>query len=46
MLCLKNCKQKVYDSKKNLEEIEEENIRLKKIEISKKYQDTKKYWRN
>lgn len=36
----------VYDSRNTLEEIEEENNRLKKIEISKKYQDTKKYWRN
>ena len=36
----------VYDNKKTLEEIEEENIRLKKIEIEKNFQDTKKYWRN
>lgn len=36
----------VHDNKKKIEEIEEENIRLRKIDIEKHYDDTKKYWRN
>ena len=36
----------VYDNKKDIAAIEEENNRLRKIEIEKHYQDTKKYWRN
>ncbi len=36
----------VYDNKKTIEAIEAENVRLKKIEIEKNFQDTKKYWRN
>jgi len=36
----------VYENKKKVEEIEDENIRLKKIDVSKHLEDTKKYWRN
>ena len=36
----------VYDNKKSLEKIEDENIRIKKIDISKHFDDTKKYWRD
>ena len=36
----------IYDNKKNFEKIEDENIRLKKIDISKHFSDTKKYWKN
>ena len=36
----------VYDNKKNFEKIEDENIRLKKIDIDKNFSDTKKYWRS
>jgi hypothetical protein len=36
----------IYDNKKKFEKIEDENIRLKKIDISKHLSDTKKYWKN
>ena len=36
----------VYDNKKNFEKIEDENIRLKKIDNDKHFIDTKKYWRS
>ena len=36
----------VYDNKKTQQQIEEENIRLKKIDINKHFEDTKRYWRN
>lgn len=36
----------VYDNKKNFEKIEDENIRLKKIDIDKHFSDTKKYWKS
>lgn len=35
----------VYDNKKNFEKIEDQNIRLKKIDIDKHFADTKKYWK-
>lgn len=36
----------VYDNKKSLRKIEEEIIRLKKLDTSKNFDDAKKYWRN
>lgn len=36
----------VYNNQKSSEEIEEENIRLRKIDINKNLLDTKKYWKN
>ena len=36
----------VYDNKKSIRKIEDEIIRLKKIDISKNFDDTKKYWKN
>ena len=36
----------IYENKKKFEKIEDENIRLKKIDISKHFSDTKKYWKN
>ncbi len=36
----------VYDNKKKSQDIEDENIRLKKIDVSKQIEDTKKYWKN
>ena len=36
----------VYENKKNTEKIEDETIRLKKIEISKQLEDTKRFWRS
>lgn len=36
----------VYDNKKTLEQVEEENIRLKKMDICKHFEDTKRYWKN
>ena len=35
----------VYENKKSFEKIEEENIRLKKLDLDKNYEDTKRYWR-
>ena len=36
----------VCENKKNFEKIEDENIRLKKIDVSKHLDDTQKYWKN
>lgn len=36
----------VYDNKMKTEIIEDENIRLKKLDIDKQLEDTKKYWKN
>jgi len=36
----------VYNNTNSLEKIEDENIRLKKIDVSKHLEDTKKYWKN
>ena len=36
----------VYDNKKKTEIIEDENIRLKKLDIDKQLEDTNKYWKN
>ena len=35
----------VYDNKKKSEAIEDETIRLKKIDLDKQYEDTKKFWK-
>ena len=36
----------IYDNKKKFEELEDENIRLKKIDVNQHLEDTKKYWNN
>lgn len=36
----------VYENKKNTEKIEDETIRLKKIEVNKQLEDTKRFWRS
>ena len=36
----------IYENKKKFEEIEDENIRLKKIDVNKQIEETKKYWKN
>ena len=36
----------VYENKKKFEDVEDENIRLKKIDVNKHIEDTKKYWKN
>ena len=36
----------VHDNKNTTEQIENENIRLKKIDIDKHFEDTKRYWKS
>ena len=36
----------VHDNKKSIRKIEDEIIRLKKLDISRNFDDTKKYWKN
>ena len=36
----------VYDNKKKTEIIEDENIRLKKLDINKQLEDTKRFWKS
>lgn len=36
----------VYENKKKFEDVEDENIRLKKIDVNKHIEDTKKYWKS
>ena len=36
----------VHENRKKLEDLEDENIRLKKIDVNKHLEDTKKYWKN
>lgn len=36
----------VYDNKKNSEVIEDNNIRLKKLDINNQFDNTKKYWKS